>query len=99
MDSIKFSSLQDLYNRIKPALRSKVKELKLDNKKYISEEDIFKYLSETKWANANNLTLDEMVDDILYLDNDKIDSFVQDKIIKNKIDALKEKDEIYGNNN
>ena len=92
MNEIKFSSLEDLYNRLKPALRSKVKELHMLDKVYIKENDIFKYLSESKWESANNLTLDEMVDNILYADNEKLDEYVQRKIIKENYNNLKERD-------
>lgn len=92
MDEIKFSSLEDLYNRLKPALRSKVKELRQLDKIYIKENDIFEYLSNTRWESSTNLTLDQMVDDILYLDNDKIDEYVQKKIIKENYNNSKERE-------
>ena len=69
MNEIKFNSLEDLYNRLKPALRSKIKELHSLDKIYIKENDVFEYLTDTKWENSTNLTLDHMVDDILYVDN------------------------------
>ena len=92
MNEIKFNSLEDLYNRLKPALRSKIKELKSLDKIYIKENDIFDYLTETKWEKSNNLTLDQMVDDILYVDNNKIDEYVQKKIIKENYRDMKERD-------
>lgn len=84
MNEIKFSSLEELYNRLKPALRSKIKELHKLDKVYIKENDIFEYLSNNKWETSNNLTLDKMVDDILYADNNKLDEYVQRKIVKEK---------------
>ena len=84
MNEIKFSSLEELYNRLKPALRSKIKELHKLDKVYIKENDIFEYLSDNKWETSNNLTLDQMVDDILYADNNKLDEYVQRKIVKEK---------------
>lgn len=92
MNEIKFNSLEDLYNRLKPALRSKIKELRKLEKKYIQEIDIFEYLTDTKWENSNNLTLDQMVDDILYVSNDKIDEYVQKRIVKDKLNNKKESD-------
>ena len=92
MNEIKFNSLEDLYNRLKPALRSKIKELISLDKIYIKENDIFDYLTETKWEKSNNLTLDQMVDDILYVDNNKIDEYVQKKIIKENYRDMKERD-------
>ena len=92
MNDIKFNSLEDLYNRLKPALRSKIKELHKLDKIYIKENDIFDFLSDNKWENSNNLTLDQMVDDILYVDNDLIDEYVQKKIIRENYNNLKERD-------
>ena len=48
-----------------PALRLKKEEI---NNKNITEEDIWNYLKETKWINSNNLSLSDMVNDILKLE-------------------------------
>jgi len=85
MEDIKFNNIEELYNRIKPALSSKVKILHADKKIYINERDIFEYLSEKVWVKTNNLSLDKMVNDILYIDNDLLDNYVQTKIIREKI--------------
>lgn len=84
MDELKFNSIEELYNRLKPALRSKVKVLRASKITYINEEDIFEYLSNNVWNKTNNLSLDKMVNDILFIDNDKLDEFAQTKIIKEK---------------
>ena len=39
-----FKNLDDLYNRIKPALYSKVMELKRNHISYVKESDIWNYL-------------------------------------------------------
>ena len=64
-----FSSVLELKKRLTPALISKKEELKRVSITNISEEDIWLYLSKNKWAKANNLTLYDMVSDILHLDN------------------------------
>ena len=92
MNEIKFNSLEDLYNRLKPALRSKIKELHSLDKIYIKENDVFFFFFDTKWENSTNLTLDQMVDDILYVDNNKIDEYVQKKIIRENYNVLKERE-------
>lgn len=71
MEDIKFSSLQELYNRVKPALRSKVKELSIAGYKFIKEEDVFNYLKNSKWSKKNNLTLSELVNDIFTTPNEE----------------------------
>lgn len=80
---IEFKSVFDLYSRVKPALNSKVKELKREKLDYIKEEDIWNYLIKNKWAEADGLVLCDVVDDILHVDNKKIDKFVKDNL-KNK---------------
>ena len=48
-------SLNELYNRIKPALYSKKIELYKLGLTYIKEEDIWNYLSKNDWANSKDL--------------------------------------------
>lgn len=77
---IEFSSLKDLYNRIKPALKTKRLELKRSGIDYIKEEDIWNYLTEVKWVNSRNLSLYQMVSDVLNSENIKIDRYVKNKM-------------------
>ena len=67
MEEITFSSLEELYKRLEPALRTKKDELKRI-KINIEEYDIWKYLVSTKWKEAHGLSLHQMVDDIINLD-------------------------------
>jgi len=80
MNEFYFKDINDLYNRLKPALRSKVKELKIRHNLKIKEEDIFKYLADNKWPKSEDLTLYDMVEDILYLDNNKLIDYVANNI-------------------
>ncbi len=73
----KFSSLESLYIRLKPALKTKVHELHLNHMIYIHEKDVWDYLRVTKWNRSQNLTLFDMVDDILNTKNEEIDRYVQ----------------------
>lgn len=82
---IEFNSLKELYDRLLPALNTKVTELKRYDLDYIKVEDIWNYLRLSKWSKANNLLLYQMVDDILNLDNEKIDEFVKEQIRKKVI--------------
>ena len=52
-----FKNLDDLYNRIKPALYSKVMELKRNHISYVKESDIWNYLSKNVWSKKENLSL------------------------------------------
>lgn len=68
MEDIIFNSLEDLYNRLKPALINKKNELYSLGYKNINEMDIWNYLKVKKWVNACNLSLYQMVDDIINAD-------------------------------
>ena len=79
---IEFNNVKELYDRLLPALNTKVTELKRNDLDYIKVEDIWNYLKNTKWVSANNLLLYQMVDDILKLDNYEIDEYVKGEIRK-----------------
>jgi hypothetical protein len=77
MEEIKFNNIGELYQRIKPALNSKMRELHNLGYKYINEQDIFDYLKENRWHQAKNLTLAEMVDDIFMTKNEDYDTYIK----------------------
>ena len=82
MKELEFDSIYDLYERVLPALKSKVKELRKLNILYIKEKDIFEYLANKSWNKSTSLYLNEIVDDIITLNNNEIDNYVQNKIIE-----------------
>lgn len=84
--SIEFRSVKELYDRVKPALYSKVKELRGLGYKYIHEEDIWNYLVLEYWKKKQDLQLCDLINDILYLDNLEISNYVTKKI--NDFDSL-----------
>lgn len=59
--NIEFKNLLELKNRIEPAIKSKVKEFN-----NITEEDIWNYLK-LKWKKGTNLTLYDLINDIMNL--------------------------------
>lgn len=75
-----FNNVEDLYKRVKPALRSKVRELNRKNVSYVKEEDIWNFLIEDRWKKTKGLELNEIVDDILNVDNSRVMSYVQVKM-------------------
>lgn len=79
---IEFNNIKELYERLIPALNTKLIELKRNDLDYIKKEDIWNYLKITRWSKANNLLLYQMVDDILNLDNNEIDEYVKGEIRK-----------------
>lgn len=80
---LEFSSLKDLYNHITPALKAKQSEMKRYGYNYIKVEDIWNYLKEVKWIKATDLSISEMVSDILNASDIQIDLYLKEKINKN----------------
>ena len=77
---IKFRSLNELYNRILPALKSKANELNKDGLSYIHEEDIWNFLKNYKWTSSRDLDLGSMVNDIFNINHKELDDFVRSEI-------------------
>lgn len=72
---MEYKSQKDLYMTLVPALNVKVKLLKRNNYKDISREDIWNYLKINKWQYAVDLTLADMVQDIIHTDNIEINNY------------------------
>lgn len=77
---IEFNSLKELYEHVKPALEAKKSEMSRIGYNYIKEEDIWNYLKEIKWKRSFDLSLSELVDDILNTDELIIDNYVREKL-------------------
>lgn len=60
-----FESIEDLYKKLHPALQTKLHELHRIKMFSVKEEDIFWVLVHFKWTKEANLTLADLVDDIL----------------------------------
>ena len=82
---IEFNSLEELYNRLRPALNAKMSELTANGYGYLKPEDIWNYLKERKWKNSHDLMLSDMVSDILNTDNDLIGNYVARQITDSRI--------------
>lgn len=89
-----FKSLKDLYERVKPALYSKLKEINRLGFSVVSEIDIWNYLIINNWKDRTNLELHEIISDILYVDNYRVYEYVI-----NKMKKYKENEEIITSNN
>lgn len=85
-----FNSLEELYKRVTPALNSKIKDLRRIGINYIHKEDIWNYLKINCWCKKTNLTLGEMVNDIMTLSNTQIEDYVHDIISKEKREIIEE---------
>ena len=80
MNNIKFNSLKELYERLLPAMETKVDELKSNGIKYINVNDIWEYLKNNKWKNSSDLTLSRCVDDILNTSEIEFKKYLKDKM-------------------
>lgn len=75
MEEIIFTSEQELYNRLLPALKSKKKILSKTGYSYIKEKDIWEALTNEKWSNVTGLELCDMVDDILHIEDKFLNNY------------------------
>lgn len=66
-----FQSIRELYQRVLPALRTKVHMLEKKGIYSVTEEEIWDLLMD-KWKKGRGLTLFDIVDDILKLDENMI---------------------------
>lgn len=79
-----FSSKEELFQRVKPALKAKINEFHRLGYKYVHELDIWNYLIENVWCKAKDLMLSDIVNDILHVKIKKIDDYIKDKISSTK---------------
>ena len=75
-----FSSKEELFQRVKPALKAKVNEFKRLGYKYVQEVDVWNYLIENVWCKAKDLMLSDIVNDILHVKIKKIDDYIKEKM-------------------
>lgn len=81
-----YKTQKELYQNLIPALNVKLRLLKNNDYHDITKIDIWNYLKETKWRNSIDLTLADMVNDIIHSDNKDIDIYLK----KNKENYKKE---------
>ena len=76
MDNFRFKSLEELYRKLLPAFKTKVNELKRNKINNVAEIDIWNYLKNNYWRNKTDLTLGDMVNDILNTPNSEIVNYI-----------------------
>lgn len=64
-----YKNQSELYKGLIPALNVKVRNIKRMKNIEIRKEEIWEYLKLSKWKNSVDLTLADMVQDILHTDN------------------------------
>lgn len=76
MEKITFNSIDELYNRLKPAFQLKLNELKSKKITFITVKDLWTFLSKTKWSKEKDLELCDMVNDILNIDEGSLINYI-----------------------
>lgn len=76
MEKITFNSVDELYNRLKPAFRLKLSELKAKKINFVTSKDLWSFLSKTKWSKEKDLELCDMVNDILGVNETELINFI-----------------------
>lgn len=91
-EKIEFDNVKQLYDRLKPALKTKQSEMRRMGYSYVKEEDIWNYLKEVKWKKSVGLSLCEMVSDILNTEDVLIDNHLRSKLnLRKRRPILEEK--------
>lgn len=80
MEDIRFNSLEELHNRLIPAMETKVNELKNNGIRYVNIDDVWNYLKKNKWNKSKNLSLSDCVDDILNTSDEDYKKYIKDKM-------------------
>ena len=75
-NELKFASKEELYQRILPALNTKVNEFKRE-KFNVDAIDIWNYCLINKWQKKTNLQMYELVSDILSIDILNLELFLK----------------------
>ena len=79
MEEIKFNSIDELYNRLKPAFRTNITDLRKKNISFVEIKDIWNFLTKTKWSTRHDLELFDMVNDILNVDEVLLINYINAK--------------------
>ena len=80
MDEIKINSKEELYTKLKPALNTKIEELRTKGIGYIKIGDLWEYLSQDVWTKSKDLTLSQCVDDILNASEIELKQYIKNKM-------------------
>lgn len=81
---MEYQSQEELYKALQGAFKVKLRLISKDYS-HIKKIDIWNYLKINKWSKDFNLTISEMVNDIIDIDIKKVDLFIRDKIGKEVI--------------
>ena len=69
---MEYNSQKELYHSLLPVFKVKKRLLGITNYDDITDEDIWKYLAINKWKYSHDLTLSDIVNDIIMIDAEEI---------------------------
>jgi hypothetical protein len=85
---MEYNTAEELFKSLKGAFNVKLRMIK-SKYDYITMVDIWNYLKINKWSKDKNLSISEMVNDIIDVDITKVDIFLKNHI-KNTERSLEE---------
>lgn len=74
---MEYTSQLDLYNKLLPVFNVKKRLIQYSKYKHITNENIWFYLIETKWKKAHNLTISQIVNDIITIDLEELNKNIE----------------------
>ena len=81
---ITFSSKEELFERVKPALNAKTTEMHRLGYPHVQAVDIWNYLISSKWSSCKGLMLADIVNDILHVNERKVDEYLKGKVSRTR---------------
>lgn len=78
---MEYKTQKELFDSLEGAFNVKLRMIKEEHN-YITKVDIWNYLKINKWSKDKNLTISEMVHDIINVDINKVDIFLKEYIKK-----------------
>ena len=72
-----FNNATELYQRVFPALKTKKEEINLEFKSNVKEIEIWQYMRNRIWKETVDLTLGDIIEDILNTKNDDIYFYIK----------------------
>ena len=72
-----FNNATELYLRVFPALKTKKDEINLQFKSHVKEIQIWQYMRDKRWNEVVDLTLGDIINDILNTNNEDIYYYIK----------------------
>ena len=76
---MEYNNLTELYKALLPAFNVKQRLLSITIYHNLTNQDIWKYLAVNKWRRSNDLTIADMVNDIIMIDAKEIINYKGEK--------------------